>query len=131
MLTMHRWFKIDRAIEDLNYEPIITYEIENVQENPLVFRMDGVDNNSEYYLFENRQKILYDRNLPHHGLFIWHINESAGGNQNDWNRLVDLEQADGYYHLNTNGNSGDPGDPFPGFSNNSIFAYFKFLVAVE
>ena len=26
MLTMHRWFKIDRAIEDLNYEPIITYE---------------------------------------------------------------------------------------------------------
>ena len=104
-------------------EPIITYEIDNVQENPLVFRMDGVDNNSEYYLFENRQKILYDRNLPHHGLFIWHINESAGGNQNDWNRLVDLEQADGYYHLNTNGNSGDPGDPFPGFSNNSIFAY--------
>ena len=82
-------------------EPIITYEIDNVQENPLVFRMDGVDNNSEYYLFENRQKILYDRNLPHHGLFIWHINESAGGNQNDWNRLVDLEQADGYYHLNT------------------------------
>ena len=104
-------------------EPIITYEIDNVQENPLIFKMDGIDNNSEYYLFENRQKILYDQNLPHHGLFIWHVNESVGGNQNDWNRLVDLEQADGYYHLNNNGNSGDPGDPFPGYSNNTKFAY--------
>ena len=122
---MTAWIKYQLGWVDpiIITEPMITYEIDNVQENPLIFKMDGIDNNSEYYLFENRQKILYDQNLPHHGLFIWHINEAAGGNQNDWNRLVDLEQADGYYNLNNNGNSGDPGDPFPGFSNNSTFAY--------
>ena len=46
-------------------EPIITYEIDNVQENPLVFRMDGVDNNSEYYLFE--KSVL---KLPCHNTFL-------------------------------------------------------------
>ena len=26
VLTMHRWFSIDEAIDDLGYEPIVTYE---------------------------------------------------------------------------------------------------------
>ena len=104
-------------------EPIIEYDIENVQENPIVLRMDGINNTSEYYLFENRQKILYDQNLPYHGLLIWHVDESQNNNQNDWNRLVDLEQSDGFYNLNNNVNSGDPGDPFPGSFNNTNFAF--------
>ena len=104
-------------------EPIVNYDIENVQENPIVFRMDGIDNTNEYYLFENRQKILYDQNLPHQGLLIWHVDESQNSNQNDWNRLVDLEQADGFYNLNYNINSGDPGDPYPGSFNNNNFTF--------
>lgn len=111
---------VDPVIVD---EPIITHIFENVEENPVIYKMDGIGDEDEYFLFENRQKLLYDQNLPYHGLLIWHIDDNLSGNSNDWHRRVDLEQADGYYHLNTNGNSGDPGDPYPGYSGNTTFAF--------
>ncbi|MBT3251593.1 MAG: M6 family metalloprotease domain-containing protein [Candidatus Marinimicrobia bacterium] len=103
-------------------DPTITLEMENVEENPLVFRMNGTGSPNEYFLFENRQKILSDQTLPNSGLLIWHIDSSVWGNSNDWHRLVDVEQADGNYSLNSGSGSSDPGDPFPGSQNNVIFA---------
>ena len=47
---------------------------------------------------------------------------SQNGNSNDYNRLVDLEQADGLYQLNDGGNDGDLSDPYPGSMNIFRFA---------
>ena len=122
---MSAWVKVALGWVDpvIINEPIITHEFENVEENPLIFKMDGIGNENEYFLFENRQKLLYDQNLPHHGLLIWHIDESQNNNTNEWHRKVDLEQADGFYQLNNNGNSGDSGDPYPGNWGNTILAF--------
>ncbi|MBU1628207.1 M6 family metalloprotease domain-containing protein [bacterium] len=48
----------------------------------------------EYFLIENRQKVGFDKSLPGEGgILIWHIDESAEGNDDEQKRLVDLEQA--------------------------------------
>ena len=60
--------------------------------------------------------------MPGSGILIWHINESQNGNSNDYNRLVDLEQADGLYQLNSGYNDGDLSDPYPGTMNITRFA---------
>jgi len=52
---------------------------------------------------------------------IYHVDESVGGNSNDWHPLVMIEQADGQFDLQNNSNSGDSGDPFPGSNNNTSF----------
>lgn len=78
-------------------------------------------NPSEYYLLENRQKVGRDLELPGHGLAIWHINTSRFGNQDETNKLVDLEEADGLNGLDNETNRGDGGDVYPGTSNNTDF----------
>jgi len=82
-------------------------------------------NEYEYFLFENRQKVLFDQDLFREGLLIWHIDEiqwlNGSNNDNDWHYLVDLEQADGNYDLNYNNNRGDEGDPFPHPNGNDSF----------
>lgn len=74
---------------------------------------------------ENRQKVGYDAGLPGCGLLIWHIDETRtstnAANATDSRRLVDLEEADGLRDLDFNNNKGDPGDPFPGSTNNRTF----------
>jgi M6 family metalloprotease-like protein len=79
----------------------------------------------EYFLVENRQRSGYDAGLPGCGLLIWHIDETRtstnSANANDARRLVDLEEADGLNQLDTGASRGDPGDPFPGSSNNTAF----------
>jgi len=77
--------------------------------------------NAEYFLLENRQKSGFDTYLPSSGLLIYHIDESASGNFNDWHPTVMLEQADGLFDLQNNINSGDAGDPFPGTSGKTQF----------
>ena len=84
---------------------------------------------SRYFLIENRQPIGFDTYLPGNGLMIYHINEnrtagfnSFGPNNDDEdNKLVDLESADGDHDLDNNYNRGDGGDPFPGISGNVNF----------
>ena len=76
---------------------------------------------SEYFILENRQQIGFDSNIPSSGLMIYHVDESVGGNTNDWHPLVMLEQADGQFHLQNNSNSGDSGDPFPGQTSKTTF----------
>ncbi|MEZ5359482.1 MAG: M6 family metalloprotease domain-containing protein [Candidatus Zixiibacteriota bacterium] len=71
---------------------------------------------SQYFLIENKYKTGYDSYLPGEGLLIWHIDNSVGGNYNEWHPLVFLEQADGKFDLQYDNNNGDNGDPFPGSS---------------
>lgn len=96
--------------------------VPNVEENAVLYRMwkEGTMG-LQYFLIENRQKILFDRFLYNSGFLIYHVDESMPGNQNENRYLVDLEQADGFRHLNNNSGRGDAGDPFPGSTNNTRF----------
>ena len=91
------------------------------------WNMEGTSGTGEYFLLENRQKTGFDAGLPGAGLMIWHIYEEvAGNNSANTNeggaKLVDVEEADGRTDLDSNTNSGDDSDPFPGSSDNRTFA---------
>lgn len=64
----------------------------------------------QYFLIENRRAIGYDAPIPSSGLLIYHIDETQGGNQDEWHPLVGIEQADGRTDLQNDVNSGDGGD---------------------
>jgi M6 family metalloprotease-like protein/uncharacterized repeat protein (TIGR01451 family) len=89
-----------------------------------------IGGSGEYFLVENRQLTGFDSALPGCGIVVWHIDEAKSGNQEDAqtagsHRLVQVEQADGAGDIDgpTNaGNRGDTGDPFPGSTNNKLFA---------
>jgi len=54
----------------------------------------------QYFLFENRGQYGFDRGLSSigsniAGIAVYHIDEGAAGNSDDWHRLVDIEAADG------------------------------------
>jgi M6 family metalloprotease-like protein len=122
-------YQITSSSLDVNIPPVaINQTVFQLRDNPFgvdwtFFESIGL---GEYYLIENRQPIGYDVGLPGFGLLIWHIDENVTAsnfaNANPNNRLVDLVQADGLRQLNLlNGNRGDPGDPFPGSTLNTIF----------
>lgn len=96
--------------------------IEDVKTGYKVFRMwkDGTAA-SEYFLVENRQKILFDKYLPNSGLLIWHIDDAASNNTNEAHYKVALMQADGKKDMELNHNRGDLGDSFPGSATNKGF----------
>ncbi|MFH1700010.1 MAG: M6 family metalloprotease domain-containing protein [Candidatus Zixiibacteriota bacterium] len=83
--------------------------------NPVSYRLwAGGAIGPEYFLVENRQKQGYDAALPGGGILIWHIDETVNtGNDNEWHKLVALEQADGDFDLENDNNSGDIYDPYP------------------
>ena len=86
---------------------------------------------SRYFLIENRQAIGFDSELHGPGLLVYHVDENRGYGPNAWssgsvndneqNKLVDLEEADGDNDLDNESNRGDNGDPFPGTSGNTTF----------
>ena len=86
---------------------------------------------SEYFLLENRQSIGFDESIPGTGLLIWHVDENMRDNAHPWypghenqgHNIVALEQADGDFDLERYINEGDTGDPWPGSSWNTLFAY--------
>ncbi|MFT3936245.1 MAG: M6 family metalloprotease domain-containing protein [Chitinophagaceae bacterium] len=96
--------------------------IEDVKQGYKVLKMfkNGVSTN-EYFLVENRQKILFDKYIPNSGLLIWHIDDSVAGNTNESHYKVALMQADGKKDLELNHNRGDAGDSYPGTSGNTKF----------
>jgi immune inhibitor A len=96
--------------------------IEDVKSGYKVFKLwkDGAPA-SEYFLIENRQKILFDKNLPNSGLLVWHIDDATANNTNESHYKVALMQADGKKDLENNNNRGDAGDSYPGSSNNRAF----------
>lgn len=79
---------------------------------------------SEYFIVENRQKIGFDSSLPGSGLLIWHINEDKDQYTEKYCHTVSLVQADGYQDLEYPRNDGDPGDPYPGVTNNRSFGMY-------
>jgi immune inhibitor A len=97
---------------------------------------------SQYFLVENRQKVLFDDGLPGAGLLIYHVDEQVRRQDNPAHYKVDIEQADGAFDLNNGMNGGDDGDPWPGVSvkrdfyqdstpNSSDYNGRKTLVAVR
>ncbi len=85
---------------------------------------------SQYFLLENRQKTLFDSDLPGSGLLVWLIDEAVingnmadnSVNNNPLRPGVKLIEADGNNDLMSyGGDYGGPGDPFPGTSNNILF----------
>jgi immune inhibitor A len=54
-------------------------------------------------------------------LLIWHIDEAQQTNTDENHYKVALMQADGRRDLERSGNRGDPGDAYPGTSNNRTF----------
>ncbi|MFH2037496.1 MAG: M6 family metalloprotease domain-containing protein [Candidatus Zixiibacteriota bacterium] len=98
--------------------------IPQVENNPVVYKMLGdISDPTEYFLVENRQRIGFDQYIPGTGLLIYHVDELVSGDNIDVNHYhVAVEQADGAYQLEfSEGNQGDPGDPFPGASNKRSF----------
>ena len=77
---------------------------------------------TEYYLFENRQRLGWDSFLPGHGMLVWHIDyneyfwESNIVNTRPNHLRIDVVEAD------ENGSFGTEGaDPFPGTGNKTAF----------
>jgi len=80
----------------------------------------------EYFLVENRFQAGFDQALPNSGLAIWHVAEQSVSNNNTnvneaGVRLVDLEDADGLFHLDNSVNNGDAGDVWPGSAGRTTF----------
>jgi len=99
---------------------------------------------TEYFIIENRQNISFDASLTRrqielskdlaHGLVVFHVDESRYDNDDETAKQVDVEEASPYFngasyyeHLDYertypayeklyNGNRGDNGDPWPGYS---------------
>jgi len=87
-------------------------------------------NTNEYFLIENRSSTGYDAGLAvldnaafQGGLAIWHIDESQSNNSNENSRLVDLEEADGFFLSATHSsdNQGDQSNLF--YANNPAALY--------
>lgn len=98
-------------------------EVHQLRDNPMGFQVGGT---GEYFLVENRQQTGFDAGLAGCGLVVWHIDEAMSGNQSGGHsagshRLVDIDEADGLAELDSNG-SADAGDPFPGSTNNRLWA---------
>jgi immune inhibitor A len=86
-----------------------------IEKTGTIIRIDVAG--SEYFLAENRQKMLFDSALPGQGLLIYHVDDSRPENRSP-NPKVALVQADGRSDLETATNRGDAGDPYPGATKN-------------
>ncbi|MEW5801232.1 MAG: M6 family metalloprotease domain-containing protein [bacterium] len=75
----------------------------------------------QYFLVENRQKVLFDDSLPGNGLLIYHVDDHVARQDAPAHYKVDIEQADGAFDLNNGTNDGDAGDPWPGIMVKSFF----------
>ena len=123
---------------------VMQIEIPPIESNPIAYRLwTNGQTGGEYFLVENRQNLGFDAGLTRrqkdfglsdsYGLVIYHI-DNSGRQRNENRRVIDVEEASPY-NLNNqaieqldlerilptheflfNGNRGDNGDPFPGFS---------------
>ncbi|MCK4224588.1 MAG: M6 family metalloprotease domain-containing protein [candidate division Zixibacteria bacterium] len=111
-------------------------EIPAIENSPVAYKLwtSGSPLN-EYFLVVNRQKTGYDSALPHHGLLIWHVDESIGdygANDDEWypghtsygHYKVALEQSDGLWELESTipfGYVNYSNDPYPRSLNQRTF----------
>ena len=87
----------------------------------------NTQDSNEYFLVENRSALGYDSGLYRlelttfqGGLAVWHIDESQSNNADENQRLVDLEEADGFL-LNGAADEGDQTNLF--YAGNNAAAY--------
>jgi immune inhibitor A len=117
------WCKANQGwVSVVNQTTNANVSINDVKAGHQVHRLwkDGASG-SEYFLVENRQRTLYDRELPGGGLLIWHVDESISSNSDENHPKVALKQADGQRDLTLGNNRGDAGDPYPGSAGNTTF----------
>ncbi|MBB3192490.1 M6 family metalloprotease domain-containing protein [Halomonas cerina] len=89
--------------------------------HPDVYRLPiGSTDSKEYFLVSNRKQSGFDRHLPGEGCIIEHVDDNQSNNTDETHYLVDIEQADGQRHLNSNANSGDAEDAYPAAGNNAF-----------
>ena len=121
---LNAWCKVDLGwIIPTVIEAIETVQIPPVETNPVAYKLwDDAYQGGRYFLLENRTRTGFDSLIEGEGVMIWHCNEEAAfDNGNDNFRIVDLEEADGFDHLDNKINLMDSGDPYPGSSNNTSF----------
>lgn len=114
-------------------------EILDAETHPVAYRVwrNGIANDT-FFILENRQNKGFDSPLPGSGLLVWHIDP----HHSSYHNRVDLEEADGcddldngwgyrpdphYYHPEL----GDPGDPFPGDSNSTVFDSLSYPASTD
>jgi M6 family metalloprotease-like protein len=110
--------------------PRIAAALPPVENEPVAYRIPlgpEITTPTEYLLLENRQLIGYDEALPSSGMLAWHIDDLIPDND-AWywgHGRVALLQADGQEDLEFLVNTGDPGDPFPGYTDNRTLGPFS------
>lgn len=93
------------------------YTLEDIKDTNTGFCL-ATGKDTEYFLFENRQKKGWDAYIPGHGMIVWHIDYNEGiwnsniVNNSSTHQYVDMEEAD-----NIKNEATRDGDPFPGASN--------------
>lgn len=83
----------------------------------------------EYFLLEHREATGSDQHIRSPGLLVWHVDSTVVANGMNSNSVnadeahpgVDLEEADGLFHLESETNRSDAGDPFPGSTSKVVF----------
>jgi len=88
-----------------------TYQLLPVEEYPACYKVSTGLSSTEYFLVENRQKILFDQSLPcdSGGILICHVDQAKDGNADENHKMVDLEQAQETQTLDDYGGYGDWG----------------------
>lgn len=81
-----------------------------------------IGSGDEYFLLTYRPQEGFDEGLPGEGMLIWHVDETQNNNDDETDKLIDLEAADGNQDLDNQNNRGDAGDPFPGSTAATRFA---------
>ena len=123
---------------------VMQIEIPPAESSPIAYRLwTNGQTGGEYFLVENRQNLGFDAGLTRrqkdfsltdsYGLIIYHV-DNSGRQSNENRRIIDVEEASPYilngqgieqldlkrilptHEFLFNGNRGDNGDPFPGFS---------------
>lgn len=123
-LHMCAYSKVDLGwVMPIDISETETVNLPSVESTPIIYRLwEDAYQGGRYFLLENRTRTGFDSFLHGEGVLIWHCNEDvATHNWYDSFRLLDLEEADGLYHLDNNINYGDEGDPYPGSSSNTTF----------
>ena len=117
---MDAWSKYVLGFADTTTNPTGNVSLTDMTTDANIIKYTTPDP-KEYFLIENRQKMLSDTFLPSEGMLIWHINENQQYNDNETCYIVGLIQADGLEDLENKANYGDDGDPYPGSLNNRSF----------
>ena len=93
-------------IEPLMLDREMDVTLPEISQN--VFGLMTTDKETEFYLFENRQQIGWDKYLPGHGMLIWHVDYSSPRvfannevNNSRNHQYVDIVEANGAANSNS------------------------------